>query len=497
MKIAATSLEQRFLAFATPWTGTFSMCEAPGMLPIAPNSRLSNMRTLQHRGRPLIILNPCKQRMSGVYALAASTLADNVGTRTSTDDASAQFQQLQDVIIVGGGIAGLATALALHRVGIKPLVLEQAERLRTAGSVIGLWTNAWKALEALGVADSLRKTFVKVSGCDFYDEAGNSILNLGFDEVSRHVELRAVERKVLLKTLQEPLPDGAVLYDSDVTGVRKLAGGYTEVQCKDGNKFQTKVLIGCDGAGSVVARWMNMEEPRFAGYAATRGMAVYPDGHNLSNKAKQIIGRGVRAGIAPIDEKRVYWFVVFNSSGERVTDVELVHKEALNYVKGWPSMITEAINRTPLDTLSRRGITDRWMWPAGGPPLYNRGVTLAGDAMHPMTPNLGQGGCLALEDAIILARALSKVLASSDWQQPTGSPESQLKEMERIDLALKSYTEERWGRVLPISIRSYITGVLLQLDSKFVCSLRNKLLPKVFKPERFVDHTFFDCGALE
>ncbi|KAI5071121.1 hypothetical protein GOP47_0013372 [Adiantum capillus-veneris] len=496
MNSATASLEQGVLDLGTPCVANLSTCKTP-IRQMRPNTWVANKSVLQHRRQPFTRLMSSRQRFSRVYATATSMEAANVGAKTSTEDNSRQFQNLHDVVIVGGGIAGLATALALHRLGIKSLLLEQAEQLRTAGAAIGLWTNAWKALEALGVADSLRKKFIKIAGIEFLEQDGSCLLSLRLDEGPSDLELRGVERKALLEALREPLPDGAVIYESRVIGIRKLAGGYTEVECENGDIIQTKVLIGCDGIGSVVAKWMNMGEPRFAGYAATRGLAVYPDGNNLHNEAKMIMGRGVRAGIVPMDANRAYWFMVFNSSGERVTDAELVRKEALDYVKGWSSTITEAINRSSPDNLSRRGIADRWMWPAGGPPLCNNGVTLAGDAMHPMTPNLGQGGCCALEDAVILARALSKALVSNDSRQLNESPEFDLKELERINLALKSYTDVRWRRILPLSIRSYMIGVLLQSDSVLVCSVRNKLLPKLFKLERFIDHSFFDCGTLQ
>ncbi|MCO5583018.1 hypothetical protein L7F22_036924 [Adiantum nelumboides] len=402
--------------------------------------------------------------------------------------------QVQDVVIVGGGIAGLATALALHRLGVKPMLLEQSDRLRIAGSSIGIWSNAWRALEALGVADSLRSKFLKLSGVEFFGENGTLILSLGFDEGSRDIELRGVERRALIESLREPLPDGTVFYDSQVVGIKKLDGGCTEVKCKNGQTIQTKVLIGCDGVGSVVGKWMKMGELRYAGHTATRGLAMYPDGHKLSPHAKQILGRGVRAGIIPMDANRAYWFVVFNSSGDKLADVELVREEALNLVRGWPSMIIEAIDRSPSETLSRRGLGDRWMWPALGPRLYKDGVTLAGDAMHPMTPNLGQGGCCALEDAVILARTLSKALSSVRDNDQTVISRSQ--ELEKIEHALKSYTEERWPRMFPMAIRSYLTGALLQLDSETICSIRNRLLPRIMKVDRFLDHTYYDCGTL-
>lgn len=497
MERAAASVEQQLLAL-----GSIRDCRSAQetVYHRQTHGKLTQRRQVALSGRPIVLshhqhrqpfisLKSSRKGVLRVDASVAPSTSSSVGLPT-------QIPQLQDVVIVGGGIAGLATALALHRLGVKSVILEQKERLRTAGSTIGIWTNAWKALEALGVADSLRDKFVKLSGIEIFGEDGNLIIGLGFNEESSDVELRGVERRALLETLREPLPDCTVLYESQVVGIKKLDGGYTEVQCENGQTLQTKVLIGCDGVGSVVAKYMNMGEPRYAGYTATRGLAVYPDGHNLSPKAKQIIGQGVRAGIVPMDANRVYWFVVFNSAGERLTDVELVREEALNYVKGWSSMIIEAINRSSLDTLSRRAISDRWMWPVGGPSLYKGGVSLAGDAMHPMTPNLGQGGCCALEDAVILARALSKALSTRNYSQSNGSSNHESQEMERIELALKSYTEERWPRVLHMAIRSHLVGAILQLDNELICSARNKLIPKLVNVERFIDHTFYDCGTL-
>ncbi|KAH7429551.1 hypothetical protein KP509_09G055700 [Ceratopteris richardii] len=374
--------------------------------------------------------------------------------------------------------------------------MEQSEELRVAGSAIGIWSNAWRALETLGVANSLRNQFIKLSGLELLRDDGSVIKSLNLSEGSRDIELRGLERKALVEALRKPLPDDQVVYGSRVVSVKQLEGGYTEVQCEGGQTMQTKVLIGCDGVGSVVAKWMNMKEPCYAGYVATRGIAEYPDGHNLGDRARQILGSGVRAGFVPMNANKAYWFVVFNSSGEKLTNVDLVRKEALDYVRLWPTMITEAINRSPPETLSRKRLADRWMWPVGGPPLYQGGVTLAGDAMHPMTPNLGQGGCCALEDAVVLARSLSKVLVTTDPPAAAWATRSQAQEMQEIELALRSYTEERWRRMLPLAIRSNITGAVLQIDNDFVCSVRNMIISSFVTVDRFLDHTNYDCGSL-
>ena len=181
----------------------------------------------------------------------------------------------------------------------------------------------------------------------------------------------------------------------------------------------------------------------------------------------------------------------FKLTGQRINDPELVRKETLSFIRGWSDeTISEAVKRTSSENLSRRRIADRWMWPIGGPPLYQGGITLAGDAMHPITPNLGQGGCCALEDAVVLARALSKAtnVEPMDGRQH---------EMDKLEQALEFYTRERRQRMLPIAIRSYAIGNLLQNDNKFFCHARNLLIPKLINANAYLNHTFYDCGSLD
>lgn len=152
-----------------------------------------------------------------------------------------QPPQINNVVIVGAGIAGMALALALHRLGVKSIVLEKAGELRTTGTAIGIWTNAWRALEALGVAEGLRKKFPSpITAFTFCAADGKCLTSLEFPHDSKTVELWAVERKVLLEALREPLPLDTVYFNVQVVGIKKFDGGYTEVQLQNGSTIQTK-----------------------------------------------------------------------------------------------------------------------------------------------------------------------------------------------------------------------------------------------------------------
>ncbi|XP_019156269.1 PREDICTED: FAD-dependent monooxygenase paxM-like [Ipomoea nil] len=117
-----------------------------------------------------------------------------------------------DIVIVGGGIAGLATSLGLHRLGLQSLVLESSESLRITGFALTLWTNAWRALDALGVADSLRQHSLPITEFQVISaDSGLEKSSVPLDVYrNRNVECRCLRRKLLLETLEKELPQGTV-----------------------------------------------------------------------------------------------------------------------------------------------------------------------------------------------------------------------------------------------------------------------------------------------
>lgn len=168
---------------------------------------------------------------------------------------------------------------------------------------------------------------------------------------------------------------------------------------------------------------------------------------------------------------------------------------ALASVTSWKGGIRDIIEATPAALISTDLITDRWAFPAllGG--RLGRGVvSLAGDAAHPMTPNLGQGACTALEDAVVLAQHLGRAAASPGTASGKRTLEGRTKHVRE---ALQSYENMRSKRVAPIVLRSNALGAVLQIDNPLVCKLRDEvILPYVFSPSHFLDHALFDCGDL-
>uniref|UniRef100_A0A7N0V252 FAD-binding domain-containing protein n=1 Tax=Kalanchoe fedtschenkoi TaxID=63787 RepID=A0A7N0V252_KALFE len=393
----------------------------------------------------------------------------------------------EDVVVVGGGIAGLSTAVALQRLGVRSLVLEQADGIRTGGTSLTLFKNGWRVLDAIGVGSELRRQFLEIQGMVVKSEDGRELRSFTFKDEDESQEVRAVERRVLLETLASKLPADAIRFSSKLAKIEKDEQGETLLDLEDGAQLTAKIVIGCDGVRSAVARWMGHTEPTYVGHCAFRGLAYYPDGQPLQPRVNYIYGKGLRAGYVPVSPTKVYWFICFNSPspGSRITDPSLLKKHAQELVKGWPSELLTLIDQTPDETISKTPLVDRILWPAISPPASTDKVVLAGDAWHPMTPNLGQGACCALEDAVVLAKKLAQALKSSPASDSS------------VEDAFKSYSKERWPRVFPLSLRSNLVGSFLQWDNPIVCSVRNNvILPKVVQLGPLLEHTNFPCEPL-
>lgn len=145
--------------------------------------------------------------------------------------------------------------------------------------------------------------------------------------------------------------------------------------------------------------------------------------------------------------------------------------------------IQDIINHTADDMIIRTPLMDRWLWPAISPSASSGSVVVVGDAWHPMTPNLGQGACCALEDSLVLAQKLASVVNNS----PAVS----------IEDALKSYEQERWPRIFPITVRANLVGAVLQLENPIVCAVRDNVLLKLVQLGSMLEHTNFEFEPLK
>ncbi|KAL1831846.1 hypothetical protein ACET3Z_001497 [Daucus carota] len=390
-----------------------------------------------------------------------------------------------DIVIVGAGICGLATALALHRKGMKCIVLERSEVLRYEGGAIGIMTNGWLALDQLGVASILREAAYPLLGRKIIWLDSNRQQDTPFMNGSE--EVRRLKRSDLINTLYNALPPDVVKFGHQTVSVKlDPQTNYPVLQLQDGKSISAKILLGCDGANSVVADFLQLKTTKVLARCVTRGLTNYPNGHELTPEFVLTIRNNTSVGRIPVDSKLVYWFVShpWVQTDKNVSqDNELIRQHTLQVVRTFPKETLKMIEDSDPDSLSLTRMTYRAPWDLLVENFRKGTVTVAGDAMHVMVPFLGQGGSAALEDAVVLARNLSKKFLST-----ATDPRS-------IEEALDQYIKERRMRIFELSAQSYITG-MLDIEStplllRFVFNVLRAILFRDAKR-----HSRYDCGTL-
>ncbi|CAN6438825.1 unnamed protein product [Victoria cruziana] len=252
-----------------------------------------------------------------------------------------------------------------------------------------------------------------------------------------------------------------------------------------------QILIGCDGGKSLVAKWIGMSEPINSGRSAIRGLSVYPDGHGMeTDEMAQFLGDGVRAGYIPLNEKHVYWFVIRTAhphDGEIWKSAKLIKQDVSDRVaQDWPEKYLEVVEHSDLDTLTQAPLFFRSPLSMLFGRLSRGTATVAGDALHPMTSDIGQGGCSALEDAVVLARNLGRALRKN------GKVDFDDKAIEE---GLSGYGNERRWRSAALICFAYVAGWVQSQPSRLVKMIRDKLCYGLMF-NRIVDLLDYDSGRL-
>lgn len=292
-------------------------------------------------------------------------------------------------------------------------------------------------------------------------------------------------------TLEKELPPGTIRFSSKVVSIEE-AGNLKLLHLADGSTLKTKILIGCDGVNSVVAKWLGLKNPSFSGRSAARGLAEFPDGHGFKPEYLQFFGEGFRYGLLPCDERSIYWFFTWIPSAqdkeleESTTKMREFVQSKLRLAKV-PEEVAQVIEKSDMTGVVSSPLRFRWPFELLWGNVSKGNVCVAGDALHPMTPDLGQGGCAALEDGVVLARCLGGALV--------GEHNGGAEEHERIKSALEKYAKERRWRSFELIATAYVLGYIQQSNGAIVSFLREKLLSGMMV-KMLLKRADFDCGKL-
>lgn len=310
-----------------------------------------------------------------------------------------------NVLVVGGGIGGLTAAIALQRKGFSVQVLEQTSEYLPLGAGITLQLNAMQALRHIGVSEAalaagnpLDRLLIRRSDGRLVAEEDIRPLSAEFG-----VAFLATHRADLQQVLFDQVRPATVHNGFRVVECAE-AGDTVIAVAADGRRIGGHALIGADGLRSQVRSHLWEDgPPRYSGSTSWRAVTKNCGRVPLETGGESWGQKSV-FGLIPLPDDKLYWFATqrADAGGQDQGDP----RESLLRIFGdWHEPIKSVVEQTDPSQIIRTDIRDR-------PPRFPWGrgrLTLLGDAAHPMTPNLGQGGCQAIEDAVVLAECLGRV----------------------------------------------------------------------------------------
>ena len=341
-----------------------------------------------------------------------------------------------DVAIIGAGPGGLAAAHALWRRGFSVKVFERARELRPIGAALGLFPNAYKALDAIDPQLCLQVLNVGVEPSQQIHQNSNG--DILFQGLSPSFGLKAryghpfqwVGWFRLQRVLQDALPPGIIELNHYCTSFTQNRDGVS-VHFKGQDSVEAGLLVGADGINSVIRQFLlNDGSPCYRGSMSWRAVVEDMDGVSSPGEYLLISGEGKNFAIIDVGGGFTCWSAFALSKSEVLSfSPDAAKSRVLTEFCGWPEPVEKIVQATDASRIIEGGICDR-------PPVkhWSQGrVTLLGDAAHPMRPALGQGTAMAFEDAYELSACLQSGL----------NPEEALKKYETERIVRTQIIQER------------------------------------------------------
>lgn len=370
------------------------------------------------------------------------------------------------IAIIGAGIGGLTTALALQQKGVAPEVYEGARELKPAGAGIVLANNAMQIYDELGLRLQIEGAGQKISQMVIADSQLKALYKMDLRpfEEKYGVYNVAVHRADLQNILLKAVNPDRVHCGKKLVNLRRREEDWI-LDFEDGSSARCDWLIGADGIRSTVRdTTIRRGKIRGAGQVCWRGVCRVKANSQDSCEAVEAWGRGLRFGVVEIGEESVYWFAVASEgiwkrkSGKWQDLFGDFHPE-----------VRDLIERTPMQNVRFDYLADlrplrKW---------YGDSVCLVGDAAHATTPNMGQGACQAIEDAYCLSRLYD----------PEKSLTALFETYQNLRSAKTRYIvrSSRWAGQIAHLEKSVFIRMRNALLRRLPDSVRNKQLDRIFE----------------
>jgi FAD-dependent urate hydroxylase len=338
------------------------------------------------------------------------------------------------VIIIGAGMGGLTTGIALRQAGYEVEIYDRVSQLHPAGAGISLWSNGVKVLNRLGLSQEIAAIGGQMNRVTYYSQSGEKLTDFSLQPLIDCVGQRPypVARTDLQNMLLNAFGAENVQLNSKCVAIEQDADSVTAI-FEDGRRVTGDVLVAADGTHSITRSYVlsYAVERQYVGYVNWNGLV--PASDDLAPKDSWVIcvGEHKRASLMPVGGDRFYFFFDVPLPKGTVSSPGTYREELGSFFKGWADPVQNLIQR--FDPLKTNRVEIHDVEPLKT--LVRDRVVLLGDAAHSTAPDLGQGGCQAIEDALVLTTYLQTTNIS-------------------VADALKRYEQARCDRVADIITRA-------------------------------------------
>jgi len=311
-------------------------------------------------------------------------------------------------IVIGAGIGGLTAGIALRQVGYEVKIYDRVRELRPVGAGISLWSNGVKILNRLGLGDRVAEIGGRMNRMEYRHLSGALLNEISLEPLITEVGQRPypVARRDLQNILLEAFTGSGGKLTLGAKCIDVIEGDHNiTAKFEDGSEATGDLLVAADGVHSILREYVLGEkvEPKYGGYVNWNGLVPKSEDLAPADMWAIYVGEYKRASMMPVAGDRFYFFFDVPLDKGTVSDRNNYRHELREYFQGWAEPVQLLIDRLDPETVARVEIHD--VGPISR--MVKGRVALLGDSAHATCPDLGQGGCQAMEDGWVLANYLA------------------------------------------------------------------------------------------
>ncbi len=360
--------------------------------------------------------------------------------------------------IIGGGIAGLSTALALQKAGIDFHLFEQSPAFREVGAGILLNTSTRFLLDQLGVGEHFDAVSIPVKHFTIADYKDKKVRDVLFKKHGY-----SIHRAKLIEVLSKPLQPHQYTLNARIETVQQSVTKASIVVNNKAHEFD--IVIAADGIQSATRKqWLPLVQPRYTQQTMWRGIASFTMPERFKDCIYELWGNNKRFGIMHLGNEKYFWYTVAWAKEGGKDNQETIKADIAKFFSEYHPNVHELIEKS--EPIIRTDVKD--MEP-GNFSWFNNRIVFVGDCIHATTPHLSQGACKSIESGYALVGCL-------------------LKHPDNIHAAFEQYQNLRKNKVKMLNKLSYFFGRFSHQRKSWQDKLINLGLKVV--PQAYINYKF-------